>query len=205
MTPDELLTRALEIAPDDPARPVLITAAVAAALKRRVILVGGAAVNLHTGVYRPTDIDLIAHLETVDHPALGRLGFRRQGRHFQLDSPEGPILIEFPDDQLHPLLTSEPETVEVAPGVTVEVVTLDDLMMDRILQATDSTPVTFDEAVRLAVAAYPRINWDDLQRRCTDARHQAPTLAATRLPDTLTAIRRTAKRRLRDANTTTNP
>lgn len=133
---------AVDADPCDPARSVLIAAAVASAFGGQVVLVGGAAVNLHTGVHRPTDIDLIARLGPEQHLALERLGFRRRGRHYQLDAPDGPILIEFLDDHLYPLLTSEPEVIEVAPGVRAQVIALDDLMMDRTLQATDGTEVT---------------------------------------------------------------
>jgi hypothetical protein len=185
MTPEELLAAA--------------AAAVAAAVGHRVVLAGGAAVNLHTGAYRPTDIDLITPLGPADRRALERLGLVSQGRHYRYDTPTGPILVEFPDDHLDPMLTTPPEIVDVAPGVTASVVAVDDLMLDRALQATDGTPVTFDEALRLAVAAYPRIDWDDLRDRATAASTVTGTRAADLLPDTLARIQRAAKRRLRSA------
>ena len=55
----ELLARALALPPQDPARPLLVAAAINEALGRSYIIVGGVAVDLHTGAYHPTDIDLI--------------------------------------------------------------------------------------------------------------------------------------------------
>jgi len=198
MTPQDLLHAAAESRSDDPARPLLIAAAIAAVTGRQVVLVGGSAVNLHTGSYRPTHIDLVVHLTPADHQALEDLALTREGRHYHYDTPGGPILIEFPGDQLHPLLTTPPELIEVAPGVIARAVALDDLMIDRALQATDGTPVTFDEALRLAVAAYRRINWDDLTRRATAAGQGPPARAIEMLPDTLERIRRSAVRQLRN-------
>ncbi len=45
------------------------------AIKGRAVLVGGTAVNLHTGSYRPTDIDMCALLDASDRQALVELGF----------------------------------------------------------------------------------------------------------------------------------
>lgn len=46
------------------------------AVKDRASLVGGAAVNLHTGSYRPTDIDLCAFLDQSDREGLFGIGIR---------------------------------------------------------------------------------------------------------------------------------
>ena len=54
----DLIAGALALPPDDPARPLLVAAAINQALGRSYIIVGGVAVDLHTGAYHPTDIDL---------------------------------------------------------------------------------------------------------------------------------------------------
>ena len=44
-------------------RSVWLAKAADHAISREAVLIGGAAVNLHTGVYKPTDIDLFAYLD----------------------------------------------------------------------------------------------------------------------------------------------
>ena len=51
-----------------------------------------------------------------------------------------------------------PRVIDLAPG-QLAVISLNDLMMDRLLQATGGEPITMDEAVRLATAAYERLDW----------------------------------------------
>jgi len=46
-------------------------------------------------------------------------------------------------------------SIEVAAGIVVEVIDLDDLMMDRPIRATDGTPITLDEAIRLLALQRP--------------------------------------------------
>lgn len=196
MTPQDLIDRALAAGHDDPARPLLVAAAIDLALGRSFVVVGGTAVNLHTGSYRPTDIDLVGAITPRDRDALTELGFRSEGRHLVLDSPSGAIPVEFPGGRLFEFATRPPDRIEVAPGIVVEVIALDDLMMDRLVQATDGSPVTRSEAVALAVAAYRRIDWAGLAERAT-----GPTgvtaAAAEALPHTLGDVRRAARTHLR--------
>ena len=60
MDNDTLLERAASAEPGSIERTLWIVALVQAVLDRRVVLIGGAAHNLYTGDYRPTDIDLAA-------------------------------------------------------------------------------------------------------------------------------------------------
>lgn len=85
--------------------------------------------------------------------------------------------------------------IDLSPG-QIAVIGLNDLLMDRLLQATGGEPVTMDEAVRLATAAYERIDWEDLSAR-SDAAAQDETLAGASLPAVLAAVRRTARKQLR--------
>jgi hypothetical protein len=127
-------------------------------IKGRAVLVGGAAVNLHTGSYRPTDVDMCARLDASDREALVELGFSNsQGDHFEYQFEDGELwLLEFPDSQVD----GDISLIELTDEDTLSVIRLESLIVDRLLQATDGTTITFDEAVRLCVAAHDRTDWD---------------------------------------------
>jgi len=194
----DLLALALAEPADSPARALFVTAAVSVAAGARYVLVGGSAVNVHTGAYRPTDIDLVGPLGPVLERAAAGLGFARRGRYLILESAGQEIVLDLPDDALFELAADPPEEVEVAAGVTAAVLSATDLMMDRALQATDGTVVTMEEALTLAVGAYPRIDWARLEARVASATRQGPRAYAL-LPDTLRRVRSLARRALRAA------
>jgi len=127
-------------------------------IRDRAVLVGGAAVNLHTGSYRPTDIDMCARLDETDRQALVEVGFRNtQGDHFAFEFDDGQVwLLEFPAS----LVDGDVSTVRLSGDDTLDVIRLESLVVDRVLQATDRTTVTFEEAVRLAVAVFEELEWD---------------------------------------------
>ena len=58
-----------------------------------------------------------------------------------------------------------PEIVDVG-GHPLRFISLDDLMMDRLVQATDRTPTTWDEVIELGEATFDRVNWDKIRARC---------------------------------------
>lgn len=60
---------------DEIRRSLWLARAADLAIKANAVLVGGAAVNLHTGSYRPTDIDMCAYLDHADRESLTNLGF----------------------------------------------------------------------------------------------------------------------------------
>ncbi len=190
-----LLRKAVDAPADSVERHLLVVAAVEAILGRDVVLVGGAAVNVVTGTYLPTDIDLVASVTTEDREQLVDSGFEWAGvghRHLSLTMPDGEIiLVEFPDAHLDAALP--PERIEIQPGISISIISLDDLMMDRLKQTTDGTSVTLDAAVALASAAYASIDWDWLEKRSV-----LPELEAIGVPDALAIVRREAKRSLRD-------
>lgn len=139
------------------------------AIKDRAVMVGGAAVNLHTGSYRPTDIDMCAYLNQSDRQAMVQLGFdNTQGDHFSFEFEDGQIwLVEFPASQVD----GDVSSIQLSRDDSLDVISLESLIVDRTLQATDGTGVTFDEAVRLCVAAYEAANWawigEEIERRST--------------------------------------
>ena len=137
------------------------------AIKSRAVLVGGAAVNLYTRSYRPTDVDMCAHLDSADREALKDLGFDQlQGDHFAFEFEDGERwLVEFPSSQVD----GDVSVVVLDDDDTLEVISLESLIVDRLLQATDRTEVTFLEAVRLCVAVFEHADWSriegDIERR----------------------------------------
>ena len=160
------------------------------------MLVSGAAVELHTGSYRPTDIDLVGHRKPDQARSLRELGFKKDGRRwlFSFDDEER-LAIEVPGDSLGDFDTEPPQVIDLAPG-ELAVISLNDLIMDRLLQATGEEPVAFDEAVRLGVAAYERIDWKKLEERAEHAVDDK-SFAGKVLPDVLSRVRREAIRLLR--------
>ena len=143
--------------PDPALRRLWIVAAIDAIVPRPIFLVGGAAVDLHTGRYQPTDVDLVGVVTAEDRSALVDAGFVESGgRHLRWDYPDGTSeLVEFPGSTLN----GTSERIQLSDTVMVNVISVESLVVDRITQATDGTIVTFDEAVRLIVATADRIDW----------------------------------------------
>jgi len=142
---------------DTTRRRLWLVAAIQSIVERPVFLVGGAAVDLYTGSYRPTDVDIVGHITPDDRGALINAGFIETGtRHLRWDFPDGSCeLVEFPE----PTLDGEFIQVELPGGALVNVISLESLVVDRIHQATDGTATTFQDAVRLVVAAADQVDW----------------------------------------------
>jgi hypothetical protein len=197
MDSDTVRERAASAEPGSIERTLWIVALVQAVLDRRVVLIGGAAHNLYTGDYRPTDIDLAAsEVGRAEFELLGAAGFVDRGlghRHIELrlGEPELPELIEFPTD-LEGIDSAD--TIELTDTVSVEVISLPDLIVDRLIQATDATSVTFDDAVALLVATYGDIDWQVVDRLVDDHSHD-PMLSE--LPTVLRRVRAAAEEALR--------
>jgi len=195
-SPGDLLRRAGEASIGSLERKLLAAAAFGEAALEAPVLVGGTAVELHTGAYRPTDIDLVGYTKPGSDAILAELGFEREGRHWLFTFADGETLaIEVPGDRLADYALEAPLLIDLAPG-QIAVISLNDLMMDRLLQATRGEPVTLDEAVRLATAAYERIDWEDLSAR-SDTAAQDKTLPGAALRAVLPSVRRAARKELR--------
>ena len=162
MSPEELLERALAAPPDSAERILYGVAAFSALVDGDLILVGGGAQVTHTGVGRLTGIDVTGNLTSADEDRLADAGFTKEGRHWVFEDDRGAIAVELPSATMDG--AELPERVDVE-GVPVWVISVTDLMMDRLIQATDATSVTRDEALQLAVAAHDRIGWDQLRQR----------------------------------------
>ena len=122
---------------------------------------------IHTGSERLTDIDMVGPIDARDRVSLAGLGFVRDGRHWVFGMGDEEIAIEVPSETL--LGEDPPELVEVE-GLVIRVISINDLMMDRLIQATDGTLVTWEEALALAIAARDRIDWTIIESRCGTAK-----------------------------------
>ena len=191
---DELRARAAAAAPWSIERTLWVVALIDAVLTQDVILIGGAAHNLYTGDYRPTDIDLAApDVDRSTFRALTAAGFTDLGpghRHIGLllDDEEPPLLVEFPTSGSDIEATT---TVQLTDEVAVQVISLEDLVVDRLIQATDRTRVTFEDAVALTVAAFDEIAWPTVNDR-VDMLASEPDLGE--LPVVLGRVRAAAER-----------
>ena len=194
----QLLDRAAAASANSTRRKLLLAAAFSSVALDNAVMVGGVAVEVHTGSYAPTDIDLVGRRRRGHQRVLDGLGFDRDGRHWLYTFPDGETLaIEVPGDQLGDFATDPPVAIDLEPG-RLSVIALNDLMMDRLLQATGGESVTLEEAVRLAVATYQRIGWDDLDARARTAAVDG-SFAGKALGDVVARVRREARQRLRAA------
>jgi hypothetical protein len=159
-------------------RRLWLVAGIQAIVARPVFLVGGAAVDLHTGSYRPTDVDIVGVVSGEDLTALVEAGFvDLGGRHLKWIYSDGTAeLVEFPETTLD----GDFEQVQLGNDVVINVISTESLIVDRIHQATDGTRTTFEEAVRLVVAVVDRADWAavsaDIESRTAAAyRHSMET------------------------------
>lgn len=185
MKASELLALARRKRSHSTERVLLAAAAFDTAVRAPLVLVGGAAQMIHSGYERQTDIDMVGPIDARDRAALDRLGFTRDGRHWVSGTGDEEIAVEVPAERLYGEDTPEPVEVE---GVVVRIISVNDLMMDRLIQATDGTSVTWDEALALAVAARDRVDWTAIESRCWTA--QADDVFLRNLPTVLDRLSR---------------
>ena len=175
-------------------RRLWLVAAIDAIVRRPVFLVGGVAVDLHTGRYQPTDVDIAGVVTPADRSSLVDAGFvETGGRHLRWDYPDGTSeWVKFPGTTLEGSF----EHIRLSDTVTMNVITVESLMVGRIMQATDGTVVTFDEALSLIVATADRVDWPAVAAEIRaspetpylgsmDKAHEL--LVASGLPETATA------------------
>lgn len=193
MNQEELLARARAEPAESIKRDLYVIALVAQVLGKRVVLIGGAASNLHTGDYVPTDLDLVGHAGKAERKRLVAAGFVDPGvggRHLSLDLGDEEVLVEFPTSRLDGKRPTERITLDE--NVEVEVISLDDLVMDRLIQCTAQGPVEFDQALALAVAAYLRIDWQWIEEQVELEEKNVPGLIEAHA-----RVRKAAKRAMR--------
>jgi hypothetical protein len=142
---------------------LLLAAAITKLLSKQPIVVGGTAEEYWAGgEYHPTDLDLCPQPTPRDLKALGSVGLRKRGRHWTRE--DLPVAVEFPgsgDD-------IERTIVVKVDGVSILMISCEDLYLDRVRQATVSWPredVSFDAALELALTNYITLDWDYVRRR----------------------------------------
>lgn len=118
-------------------RSVWLAIAADYAIRRTAILVGGAAANLYTGSYRPTDVDLCAYLDHEDRQSMSDVGFvQLQDDHFAYTFGDGERwLLEFPDSQVD----GDVQSLQLDPDNQMTVITLESLIVERIGQKSNLT------------------------------------------------------------------
>jgi hypothetical protein len=136
-------------------------------LSKRPIVVGGTAEEYWAGgEYHPTDLDLCPRPTASDLRALRALGLSKSGRHWTRE--DLPVAVEFPgsgDD-------IERTIVVKVGGVSILMISCEDLYLDRVRQATMSWPredVSFDAALELALTNYVTMDWDYIRGRLRTA------------------------------------
>jgi hypothetical protein len=149
-------------------------------LSKQPIVVGGTAEEYWAGgEYHPTDLDLCPRPSPRDLRGLASLGLRKRGRHWTRE--DLPIAVEFPGSGED----IERTVVVKVGGVSILVISCEDLYLDRIRQATVSWPredVSFDAALELALTNYLTMDWDYIRGRLRTAAssdQQAATLMAS--------------------------
>jgi hypothetical protein len=197
VTPADLLDHARKAPEHSPERSLWLVAAIEQIIGKPLVLVGGAAANTYTGEYIPTDIDLIGSgIDAADRAKLIPNGFTDPGVghrhvHITLRPGEVPVYVEFPTP---PLDAEEVTEVELAEGVVATIISLTDLVVDRLKQATDGTGVTHDAAVALIAATYEELDWEAIDRRIANQDDDLLELA-----EWAKTIRRAVIRALRQA------
>ena len=149
-------------------------------LSKQPIVVGGTAEEYWAGgEYHPTDLDLCPLPSPIDLKALSAVGLRKSGRHWTRE--DLPVAVEFPGSGED----IERTVVVKVGGVSILMISCEDLYLDRIRQATMSWPredVSFDAALELALTNYLTMDWDYIRgrlRTAASSERQVATLMAS--------------------------
>jgi hypothetical protein len=123
--------------------------------------------------------------------ALTSIGMRKRGRHWV--RADLPVAVEFPGsgDDIE-------RTVSVrVDGVSVLMISCEDLYLDRVRQATVSWPredVSYDSAFEIALTNYRRIDWDYVLGRLRAAVRSEPNVGTV-----MAGVNRRVRSRVRRA------
>ncbi len=142
-------------------------------LSKQPIVVGGTAEEYWAGgEYHATDLDLCPLPSRGDLKALASVGLHKSGRHWTRE--DLPVAVEFPG----PGEDIERTVVVKVGGVSILMISCEDLYLDRTRQATASWPredVSFDAALELALTNYITMDWDYIGGRIRTALSSEPT------------------------------
>jgi len=154
---------------------LLVAAAFSTVMETPPIVVGGTAEEYWArDEYHPTDVDLIPTPSKADEEAFRKLGLKKLGRHWV--SQDTPVATEFPHDTTFEVR----RTLDARVGdVTVKVIGVDDLYLDRLGQTT-MTESTVDQhfasLLAVAVTNWARLDWTYVQERIRDITGVNPRL-----------------------------
>ncbi len=172
----EALLRQIPGARSQLRKRLLLAAALTRVLSTTPIVVGGTAQEYWAGgEYHPTDLDLCPRPSTSDLKALVVVGLHRSCRHWI--RADLPVAVEFPgsgDD-------IERTVVVNVRGVSVLMISCEDLYLDRVRKATVSWPredVSFDSALEIALTNYVEIEWEYLHDRIGSAISTEPKVGS---------------------------
>lgn len=169
---------------------LLLAAAMTKLLSREPIVVGGTAEEYWAGgEYHPTDLDLCPQPSPSDLKALASVGLSKSGRHWIRD--DLPVAVEFPGsgDDIERTIALK------VGGVSILMISCEDLYLDRVRQATVSWPredVSFDAALELALTNYVTMDWDYVRRRLRQS-----ASAARRVGSLMVSVSRRVRSRAR--------
>lgn len=128
--------------------------------------------------YHPTDLDLCVWLRPTDERRLRDAGFRREGRHWVIDSI--PVAVEIPDSQIDGDLART--HLEHVSGGAARIIGLDDLYLDRLRQATMQEGVEgveFHSTFAVMAARYEDLDRGYIDERLSKIQEHEPALAET--------------------------
>jgi hypothetical protein len=169
---------------------LMLAAAITMLLDKKPIVVGGTAQEYWAGgEYHPTDLDLCPRPSDQDLERLRKIGLVKKGRHWV--RTDLPVAVEFPGSGDDIKRTS----VLKVRGVSILIISCEDLYLDRVRQATVSYPredTSFDGALEIALTNYGTMDWDYVRDRL---RRLAASGAG--VGDVMIAVNRRARARAR--------
>jgi len=141
----------------------MLAAAMTLLLDTKPIVVGGTAEEYWAGgEYHPTDLDLCPRPSDHDVETLRQVGLVKRGRHWV--RTDLPVAVEFPDPGDEIQRTS----ALTVGGVSILLISCEDLYLDRLRQATASYPredTSFQGALEIALTNYGTMDWEYVRNR----------------------------------------
>ncbi len=142
---------------------LLLAAAITKVMERAPIVVGGTAEEYWAGgEYHATDLGLCRTPSERDVAAFRSIGLERKQRHWTAERL--PVAVEFPGEG-DDIERTVPLTVG---GVSVLMISCEDLYLDRLRQSTAAWPredTSFDGAFEIALTNFAQIDWDYVATR----------------------------------------
>lgn len=185
LTTSELLTRAAAEDVDRPAHYLLAAAALNRLVSTELVMAGGAAQFIHTGSGVSEAIEMVGHLALRDHDRLARAAFHPEGERYVHE--RGRSRLEFVFDPPLGDFLKPPLRFEIA-GVSVPVLSVTDLMLDRLVRSLHGTAAEWEAVGHLAVSTRLSVDWRRLRERAEEMSAQPGLADLTERVDTFAAL-----------------